>query len=458
MQIFPLIDPYAIHDDDFSSNGMMSRTGDGSYSIVTDSSANWNIAYGWGNHSDVGYAVSGGAEHDGFSDFVADEHINWTGAIDKIFSVTGPDQATDGTDALDVLTIIGGQGGDSGVGYTAGKGSDINLAGGQGGTATGGGHDKAAGGDLTFLGGKGGQGWNEIIAGNGGDVVHQGGQGGDGDLASTTPNGNGGDVFLICGEKGTGSGVADGKYGRIVFKRGGVESIFFNRDNNGHLIIPGDTRMGSSDAPTCELDVDGDGKFSGILTAPTIKNAGDVSINPDTAAAGGNQGNVVLFGGEDIPNNEAGAQLQIKRNASGGDRAIRLYIDQWQQTIMEVFGHSFIRNTSGEMDIDAQVDNLNLQARAGGNLQTFNDSANGENRLSYIYGYPTDLSKKYGSFQVVNIGGSPYFQLGTDSSGISISAESLGFFDATPVAKPTGVAESAAGIHAALVSLGLIAA
>lgn len=35
---------------------------------------------------------------------------------------------------------------------------------------------------------------------------------------------------------------------------------------------------------------------------------------------------------------------------------------------------------------------------------------------------------------------------------------SLGFYNATAVAKPTGVAVSAAGIHAALVSLGLIAA
>lgn len=34
----------------------------------------------------------------------------------------------------------------------------------------------------------------------------------------------------------------------------------------------------------------------------------------------------------------------------------------------------------------------------------------------------------------------------------------LGFFNATPAAKPTGVAVSAAGIHAALVTLGLIAA
>jgi hypothetical protein len=40
----------------------------------------------------------------------------------------------------------------------------------------------------------------------------------------------------------------------------------------------------------------------------------------------------------------------------------------------------------------------------------------------------------------------------------TLSAGTLGFFGATPVARPTGVAVSAAAIHAALVSLGLIAA
>lgn len=43
-------------------------------------------------------------------------------------------------------------------------------------------------------------------------------------------------------------------------------------------------------------------------------------------------------------------------------------------------------------------------------------------------------------------------------AGCSTTAPTLGFFAATPVVKPTGVAVTAAGVHAALVSLGLIAA
>jgi hypothetical protein len=47
---------------------------------------------------------------------------------------------------------------------------------------------------------------------------------------------------------------------------------------------------------------------------------------------------------------------------------------------------------------------------------------------------------------------------GTGDVTIGESGNKLGFYAATPITKPTGVAVNAAGIHAALVSLGLIAA
>lgn len=74
----------------------------GALSVVTDSSANWNTAYGWGNHASAGYAVAGGAFHDGFSDFVANEHIDWTGATqDFLTSGFGTiNGLVPGTDAL----------------------------------------------------------------------------------------------------------------------------------------------------------------------------------------------------------------------------------------------------------------------------------------------------------------------------------------------------------------------
>lgn len=45
-------------DGDFTSQGLMKRGASaGTYSIVTDNSANWDTAYGWGDHSTEGYAV-----------------------------------------------------------------------------------------------------------------------------------------------------------------------------------------------------------------------------------------------------------------------------------------------------------------------------------------------------------------------------------------------------------------
>ena len=69
----------AIVDADFTSNGFMKRTGVGTYDIVTDNSSNWNTAYGWGNHASAGYLTSlGTAIIDG--DFTANGLMKRTGA------------------------------------------------------------------------------------------------------------------------------------------------------------------------------------------------------------------------------------------------------------------------------------------------------------------------------------------------------------------------------------------
>lgn len=46
-------------DGDFTSQGIMLRgASSGTYSILTDNSANWNTAYSWGNHASAGYLTS----------------------------------------------------------------------------------------------------------------------------------------------------------------------------------------------------------------------------------------------------------------------------------------------------------------------------------------------------------------------------------------------------------------
>ena len=44
-------------DGDFIANGLMTRTAAGVYSTITDNSANWNTAFGWGDHSTQSYAT-----------------------------------------------------------------------------------------------------------------------------------------------------------------------------------------------------------------------------------------------------------------------------------------------------------------------------------------------------------------------------------------------------------------
>jgi hypothetical protein len=69
----------AILDGDFSSNGLMKRSGAGTYTVVTDNSGNWNTAFGWGDHSTQGYLTSlGDAIQD--ADFTSNGFMKRTGA------------------------------------------------------------------------------------------------------------------------------------------------------------------------------------------------------------------------------------------------------------------------------------------------------------------------------------------------------------------------------------------
>jgi hypothetical protein len=93
-----------IVDGDFVTNGLMKRTGVGTYSIVTDSSADWNTAFGWGDHdglymaigqqlavtkalvanefftsytSTTGVFTSAIPDHDQLTNYSSAEHIDW---------------------------------------------------------------------------------------------------------------------------------------------------------------------------------------------------------------------------------------------------------------------------------------------------------------------------------------------------------------------------------------------
>lgn len=80
-------------DGDFASEGLMRRGASaGSYSIVTDNSANWNTAYGWGDHSTQNYATTTGDTFTG--DLKLNDSVNLKIGTDDDFTI-----AHDGTDA-----------------------------------------------------------------------------------------------------------------------------------------------------------------------------------------------------------------------------------------------------------------------------------------------------------------------------------------------------------------------
>ena len=82
----------AIRDADFTTDGIMKRSGAGVYTSITDNSANWDTAFGWGNHASQGYLtqlpVHGLGVHTGVTltseqagqllQYSGTEWVNWT--------------------------------------------------------------------------------------------------------------------------------------------------------------------------------------------------------------------------------------------------------------------------------------------------------------------------------------------------------------------------------------------
>jgi hypothetical protein len=63
-----------------SSAGFLKTNGSGVYSTVTDSSSNWNTAYGWGNHASVGYLTSLG---------IGSSTQAWDADLDAVAALSG---------------------------------------------------------------------------------------------------------------------------------------------------------------------------------------------------------------------------------------------------------------------------------------------------------------------------------------------------------------------------------
>jgi hypothetical protein len=75
-------------DGDFATAGLMKRgVSAGSYTTIADNSGNWDTAYGWGDHSQAGYATG-----TLYTDTDVDNHLNSsTATVNQILSWTGAD-------------------------------------------------------------------------------------------------------------------------------------------------------------------------------------------------------------------------------------------------------------------------------------------------------------------------------------------------------------------------------
>jgi len=73
-------------DGDFASQGIMLRGGSaGVYSILADASANWNTAFGWGNHASGGYLTSIAVNS------INDTHIDWGTGSNQVSTADIPE-------------------------------------------------------------------------------------------------------------------------------------------------------------------------------------------------------------------------------------------------------------------------------------------------------------------------------------------------------------------------------
>jgi hypothetical protein len=101
-----------------------------------------------------------------------------------------------------------------------------------------------------------------------------------------------------------------------------------------------------------------------------------------------------------------------------------------------------------------------LKRRQAGIMEVGQIGAVGRLQVGFVssVGYVQSRDEGTATFKALHLVGSTIDLAPNDTTKLQADATGIGFFGTTPIAKPTGVAVTAAGVHAALVSLGLIAA
>jgi antitoxin component of MazEF toxin-antitoxin module len=191
-------------------------------------------------------------------------------------------------------------------------------------------------------------------------------------------------------------------------------------------LIPTETRSGLTGTAQNGDDVVGAGVFNGGAVPATAA----FQVNHNSA-----------FGAS----REYYAAFSIEGNADAGLKMIGSY--EWG---IDLYGGGTADYNSGFMLIPNDSPVYGRNAADSGYVDLFRMNTGNALQISA----PLQL---VGNLQITD---GTNIDLGnTNGTKIGLSAtQKLGFFNATPIVRPTGVAVSAPGIHAALVSLGLIGA
>lgn len=194
--------------------------------------------------------------------------------------------------------------------------------------------------------------------------------------------------------------------------------------------------------PTVRIHVAGSSSGTGVLVDSTHTSGGWMRIK---SAAG------------------AESTLWLQRNGEADNVTNMLNVRSSSAGLFIGFGTVAIlqaNRTSGRMDVTPTAGNngrLVIQGNGAGTTAAIELQANGVATASRVYGSASASDLRFatnGSDRVIITSAGAFNILGTlDHDGANV-----GFYGATPVAKQTGVTVDAAGIHAALVNLGLIGA
>lgn len=190
------------------------------------------------------------------------------------------------------------------------------------------------------------------------------------------------------------------------------------------------------------------------------------AINSTTFFTGG--GLSLGIGGDCLIERDASDVVGFRRGAAAA-QSVKIYTSFTDASNYERFG---INTAAGTITLAAETagtgsDNISLVLTTTGTgyLQTTTALAIGANPASAgVLRIPnaTDIKGRNaannGDIFVLNVSAGNVLQIGDTSGGVIVQAASggsLAFYGTSPIAKQTGVAVTAAGIHAALVALGL---